>query len=285
LSTLTKLFVVLLIICSLLMTAAVVVFVNRTEDFRVLHGQAQKSATLQTALRQAAENEANAAKIREADTAKSLNAKLAETESRIASLNQATASDRATINDLQKQIATLTANNTAQVATLDQMARNIKDIQDRNKVLLDENGQLVIRNADLGGSNVDLAKRLDEVERERRFLTEKVVQLEQDFNRAVAKLTEHRIDWKTPTAIAAAANLRGVIRDVRFRDGLAYAEISLGSTDKVAKGMQFTVIDPVNNLFMGKLTVDEVDQNTAVGRLEGPRIEQVSRDHVVVSQL
>jgi hypothetical protein len=77
-----------------------------------------------------------------------------------------------------------------------------------------------------------------------------------------------------------------VISSVKTEDGQTYAQISLGSADKVEKGMELIVIDPVAQQFLGKFIVDSVDTNTSFGRLEGPRVQDVKANNTqVVSKL
>ena len=80
-SVMTKLFIVLLIICSLLMTAATVVFVNRTEDFHKAATNSEERANRFQRDKEAAQRDADAARTRETEaiaTAKELLKKVAE---------------------------------------------------------------------------------------------------------------------------------------------------------------------------------------------------------------
>jgi hypothetical protein len=80
-------------------------------------------------------------------------------------------------------------------------------------------------------------------------------------------------------------DLKGVIRNVKTDEGRTYATISLGAQQKVEKGMEFSVIDQNEGTFLGKFIVDSVDPDSSFGRLEGPRVQNVRQDNLVVSRL
>ena len=80
-------------------------------------------------------------------------------------------------------------------------------------------------------------------------------------------------------------DLQGVIRSVKTDEGRTYATISLGSQQKVEKGMEFSVIDQNDQTFLAKFIVDSVNPDSAFGRLEGPRVQNVRQDNVVLSRL
>ena len=73
-------------------------------------------------------------------------------------------------------------------------------------------------------------------------------------------------------------NLRQIHRHLYINpsniSNIPYATISVGTADRVAKGMTFTLIDSQGN-FLGYLIVDTVDTNESAGRLTGPRVADV----------
>ena len=66
-----------------------------------------------------------------------------------------------------------------------------------------------------------------------------------------------------------------MIRSTRQIANLPYATISVGSSDNVAKGMEFKVIDRDQGKFLGTLTVDSVEPNESTGHLNGPRVGDI----------
>jgi len=127
--------------------------------------------------------------------------------------------------------------------------------------------------------------RLEEAERERRFLTEQLAQVRADFTKAANALREHGWSMETPRKAVALPDLKGYIQDVKTDQGRTFATISLGSKEHVEKGMEFSVVDQTEGTVLGKFIVDTVDPDTSFGRLEGPRVQNVRRENLVLSRL
>lgn len=285
-STLTKLFVVLLIICSIVLTAATVTFVNRVDDF-------QKERVASTGeinrLKQeldTAQSEASAAKLREQQAQGDFNRARTELDQQLNEARQALGQREAALNELKTkagiQDATLTDLASAQKVA----QQNVTDLQKRLDQIITENDKIRLANAELTGANTDLAKRLDATESERRFLAEQINQLRSDLASAHNFLRDRGITLDSMRQRPAApTRLTGVVRDVRRENGISYATISLGSAQGVKKGMQFNIVDQGRNDFLGVITVEAVEQNQAFGRLDGPRLAQIRPDHLVLSSL
>jgi septal ring factor EnvC (AmiA/AmiB activator) len=278
-SVLTKLFVVLLIICSLLMTAAMVVFVNRTEDFHRAATLAEERALAAQRQKATAENDANVARQREAEAIATANGKVSDLQARITQMGQEVAAKDAEINDLKTKAAVAQGTITEQAAGLKTMGQNVTSVSERNKALTEENDKLRLTNAELVGANTDYTKRLEEALRELRFANEQLSQARADLAR------RPEAPKNGARAAVATPDLKGVVRSVKTDEGRTFAEISLGSQQKVEKGMEFFVIDDTEGSFLAKFIVDSVDPDSSFGRLEGPRVQNVKRDNVVLSKL
>lgn len=88
------------------------------------------------------------------------------------------------------------------------------------------------------------------------------------------------------TAGDTGVNINGVIRATQTIAGIKYATISVGSADAVRKGMEFRVLGgPNGNQFLGYVTVTSVEPHEAVGRLNGPRVAEVTVDNQVRTRL
>src|ERR1051325_11496372 len=101
----TKLFVVLLIICSLLLTAATVVFVNRTEDYHKESMQFESRMLAAQRDKEAAQRDADAARARETEAIATANGKVSDLLARIQQITQDMAARDAEINDLKAKAA------------------------------------------------------------------------------------------------------------------------------------------------------------------------------------
>jgi hypothetical protein len=134
----------------------------------------------------------------------------------------------------------------------------------RNQALTAENDKLRLTNADLVGANTDFSKRLEEAERERRFLNEQLAQARADLTKATNVLRENAGLWISRVARWRCPISRAYIQEVKTDQGRTFATVSLGSKEKVEKGMEFSVVDQTDMTFLGKFIVDSVDPDTLV---------------------
>src|SRR5687768_6823401 len=135
----TRIFVGLLIVCSLLMTAAMVVFVNRTEDWHKYAIEAENQAKRFQREKAIAETDANTARQREAAAVNNANTQVADARAAITKLSQDIAARDAEINDLKSKAAVAQATLTVQAEGLKSMGQNVTDVSGRNKALTEEN--------------------------------------------------------------------------------------------------------------------------------------------------
>lgn len=279
-STLTKLFVALLVIVSLLQTAGLVVYVSNndtaqknldtakqqvtsltaenqrlTSDLTAAKAAADKNYELMTQqieLKRQGDNE-NKQKLAERDAQKSeLNARLTLAQADVARLTEALKASEDTKSKLQEQMVALRSSNDQNLTNSAQMSQSISD----------------------------LTNKLDVTERERRWLAEQLEEARNQTTKLSAALKDagiepSRVLASTSGVKAGAPAINGVIREIRKIGPLDYATISVGSSDNVTKGMEFNVVDRATGAFYGKLTVDTVDPTEAVGRLTGNRVPEV----------
>lgn len=282
-SALTKLFVILLVVCSLLLTASTVVFVNLTTNYRVEWETAKARVTLANSELATARDAISAAQQREVGMAAKLNSMTALKDKEIEKLVQDVAARNAEVNKRDQDLAMNRAAIAQQAGALDTIQKTVNALSERNKGLVDENGQLTTRNAELVGANTDLSKQVAELERERRWQNEVIAQQKAELTKLTNLVAEHRIQPTGRPALRTAPDVKGAIREVVVKDGMAFATITIGAAEKVTKGMQFSVINGTQ--FLGFFIVESVDQNTSFGRLEGPRIADVKPHDQVLSQL
>ncbi len=287
-SALTKLFVVLLVVCSLLLTAATVVFVNRVENFKQASDLTQKK--LEDSNRQLDQSRTQLDAIQRttqaqiAEATKQLQAK----ETRINELQQRLAEMQVAQADLSSKLQ-LNALALTQATEGQKASQGMStQLQTQTNDLRSSGDKLVKSNADLNATISDLTNRLEVTTRDMKFYQE---QLTEAQNRAQALTAKVKDLGGVPTEIASAGTgagapaINGVIRETRNIGGIPYATISVGSADNVVKGMKFNVIDRAQGTFLGILTVDSVEPNAATGRLEGPAVDQVRSGSEVRTQL
>lgn len=282
-SAITKLFIVLLVVCSLLLVSALVVFVNREEDYRKLYGA-------ESDRRKQAEQLATEARISEQAARALIVANDLAHENRVALLNKdkdALAGERdralsdATAQKKEKDafMAQLKVSNDAITAATSALTLLEGQLAEARKTLTDtiaKNGQLDQVNTELSRSNAILIEQL-------RLMKEDLAQLRiENENLRKSAAVGVVLPGGAPN-IAYPPSLRGVISEVREFNGQYWATITLGSVDRVERGMKFHVIDGANH--MGILQVDSVEPNAAFGRLSGDKAKDVKRDMEVRTSL
>jgi len=285
------LFVVLLALSSMLLTSALVVYVNREQNWKILADQATAKAAAAMNDRDAKVAEADAARTAAAELARSsheqaeaIRAQLASTERQLSEKNSAIArveSDLALARADQAKLAeALKACQDTQSKQQDAIVEARKIIDDLNRKYADANVHIA-----------DLTSNLAVTERERRYFAEQVTKSQAELKQLTQALRDANIDLNKivagggPGTGAGAPAINGVIKTVGDIDGIPHAVISVGSADAVIKGMEFNVIDREHGDFLGKLRIDKVESNESSGQLYGPRVGDVKAGVEVRTQL
>ena len=286
-SPLTKLFVVLLVVLSLLTTAGTIVYINK-EDV-----QKGTLATLQTQL-QAAQAAAQTAR----DELTAAQQNLQNVQGQANSQSQAATTElnnrQAEISKLNVELAKAQSASATQQLDVSRLTEALNASQASTTALQTEvarlrtnNDALVKQSSDLNSSVSDLTARLEVTERERRLLAEQLTQASGENQRLSMIIKNSGL---TPTDQGRIADrsgpaINGVIRDVRNIAGRQYATVSVGSADGVKNGMEFKILDRAGGNFLGTLVVDSVEPNEAAGRIQGPRVAEVRPGVEVRTQL
>ncbi|MCC6424561.1 MAG: hypothetical protein IT447_13890 [Phycisphaerales bacterium] len=287
-SALTKLFVVLLVVCSMLLTASVVVFVNKVENFAQTNKQLDAQLSEARRLKEQAQADLSASNVRAEEAIAQASRQIGDKNTQINALQQKVAEQGVQVADLsskvQLQALALTQATEGQKAAQD-MAGRLHDQTGTLRTTLD---QLTKNNSDLNATVSDLTNKLEVTTRDLRFTREQLTEAQNKSEKLAAKVRDL---GGNPSQLASAGTkagapaINGVVRDVRTIEGVPYATISVGSSDNVTKGMQFNVIDRDHGVFLGILTVDTVEPNESLGRLEGPRTGDIRTGSEVRTQL
>ncbi len=287
-SPLTKLFVVLQVVLSLLLTAATVVYVNK-EDVQktsLATTQAQynaakaEAAALQQQL-SAAQQNLTAAQQQANDQAGRATAQLGTQQQEISRLQVELANATSKAATQQLDISRMTEALNATQASSTKQGEEIARLRTANDTM-------VRQTSDLNASVSDLTNRLDQTERERRLLAEQLTQTQGENQRLGAAIKGAGLDAGQVQAAVNRSGLpkiNGVVRDVRTIAGNQYATISVGSADQVSRGMEFKVLDRASGNFLGTLVVDQVEPNEATGRVFGPNVAAIKPGVEVRTQL
>lgn len=278
-SVLTKLFVVLLVVCSLMLSAAVVVFVNRVDNYEV----ASKQNATQLA---AARTQANSMQARVGEMDTNMRTAAAAAASREGELSRQMTDLQKQNQDLQGRLAQAQKDLQIRDGTINGTAALARAAQEENKGMLALNNDLRTKNDDLLRANGELNTALTVQDNKGRALAK---QLELEQERVAELMTQVKNAPKGGGSSEAnptpPSPIAGRINSVDVIGGKKYATISVGSADNVQKGMKFNVINTQTGEFLGFLTVDRVEPNEAIGPVEGTKIDKIQKGVDVRTQL
>jgi hypothetical protein len=284
---------VLLVITSMLSTAGFVVFV---QNVRPLQGQLETSRTerdaaVQTAgLDLAAKEQAEAQRdqeiaahqsdrTRDAGVLAVAQSKLNDSEVQIAQLQAEKTNLQATVNTLNSNLA-LTA------GTADKLNQQVADLRSKNDALTKQSDDDTRQLADLNSQTETQGATLEQTQEKLQAELERDQKLG-GWVRDHGGSPDDIVAGGSTGINAGAPAIAGRVLETSTINGVPYCTISVGSADGVARGMQFYVIDPATSQFLGIVTVDTVDSNNSIGKLDGEpaKIAQIRAGNDVKTQL
>ena len=280
-SALTKIFVVLLVVMSLLLSAGLIVFVNKVEHSATAAKTATDRADRERAMAAAAQAEAVAIRaerdrsvLEATRRAEALAAALEAANTAVAGSTTAVAAADARAREAEiDKAAAMSALTAAQQAGKVQEEAIVE--------LRKQNDDVRQKYAEASIAVADLSQNVDALKAQLRTAREQVAAAEQNQGQATVASAPGR----GAAAAAPAQPLKGVVRGRRNIGGVPYATISIGSSDAVAPGMKFRVLDRAEGNFLGFLTIQQVEANAATGRLDGPPqgVAAVREGHPVIT--
>ncbi len=287
-SALSKTFVLILVVLSLLLSSAVFVWVNKTEDFKSKVAAANAELAKERKARMDASAAEQVAKEAHTSAIKAFNAQVESLQTAIKDRDQQ-------ISQRDVQLAELSSQSKQQLVTLTATGEALKASEAQKKIqqeqiaqLRDAGDKLLKEKSDLNLALSDTTNKLDVMQREWKFMKEQLTETQSNVDRLTGQVKDL---GGSPTVVtgglkAGAPSINGVIREVKtLDDKRQWATISVGTADSVAKGMEFKVIDRNSGTFLGILTVDRVEPNESIGVLTGPRIADVKAGNEVRTQL
>lgn len=272
-SPLTKLFVVLLVLVSIIQTAGIVTFVNKLEPLQTQLANAQADAKVQMALAttKAADLQAATDQLRAANDA--IKAQKNEFNTQLQTYRTTIESRDADIAKLRGDAAVLVSANASQSAALQLSEDSKSKLSDQVLALRKDADERQRENIELGARLNQITAEKTIADRDVRHLTEQLTELTSK-NGQLGKMLEElgvpqsRIASNDPVrSVISAPAINGVVRSRRTIAGKDYATISIGSADQVTKGMEFKILDKETGAFLGILTVDVLDANEAMGQI------------------
>jgi len=285
LSALTKVFVVLLVICTMLFAASMVVFVNHVEDFRAARDQSVAKELAQAARAQKAEDDAKSARDTLAD-------QMRTDQQRVDSIRADLTASQGREADLNVQVTQSKNDLAAREAHITQLTEALKSAEDQTnkwQIIIQEvrakNDELVAKYRDANVNITELTAKLDATESQRRWLEEQLTDSKNsvaELHREIAAMGGYHPEQQP---VEPDQPINGVVKSINLIDGFWWATINVGSADNVQRGMKFNCINRDTGDFLGILTVESIQPNECIGKLEGPKVADVQRGTEVRTRL
>jgi len=277
LSILTKIFVVLVTLLSVVLVALIVPFVAKVEDYRSQLQQAEQVRTNALATARLRQAEISALKDKENERFTALTAEIAKLTGDLAKVEEDLAIAKANYQSAQAGKAKDDANIARLTAAHEQFAAITAGLQDELTQRREQAVKLETASLQLKDRNFALESQLDALTREVRKLRENMTQLaernteletiferldptvKQDLLNRDQDATASRPVFMPQTKIA------GKITEVEQIDDETFVEVNVGSNDGVEANMKFWVHRA--GQYLGTLVITRVDANAAAGRM------------------
>ncbi len=275
-STLTKIFIVLMVVFSIAFTTMIISFVARTDDWRALASTYQDELKIvETHMQKQAAAHA-AEKTAWLDTKNTL-------ENRVSDVQTTVANQASELAGLREDVARLQAEKGSSEALAHQLTSELNVAHNGWLEQRDQRKAIEKRNMELSTRNADLNERVNELTAQVVVMAQQQKQLEQQVNilqdeqkqmarggqaggqarqAAASSSGLERVSSVTPPA---STPIRGRVAEV---DG-NIATITVGSSDGVQQDMVFVIYRGRD--YIGDLRVTDVEPNLAAGRIVNSR--------------
>lgn len=269
-SILTKVFVVLVAVLSVMLVALIVPFVANTENYKTQRDVALRSKA-------AAEAAAAAANDKVALLASQGTATEKEFSEKIQALNQTLAEQARGRRDAENQLAQTQAQNTKLAADVSRLSAAHDMLASVNKSIADELNQRRTSMVELQTQLIQqidqsksLASTVDTLNHQVRRFSEQIQLLGEEKRKLEDELALVPPDFRQSKAVNAApvpqVRIEGKVTKVQSADGQTLVQISVGKTDGVAQNMKFIVYR--GQQYLGTLSVRVVDDRSSAGLVE-----------------
>ncbi|XAL99064.1 hypothetical protein OT109_15945 [Phycisphaeraceae bacterium D3-23] len=279
-SPLTKAFVVLTTLLSIVMVSMTVAHVARTEDYRAKY--AVMKVDRDAALKRAADVEAaEAATQAEDQEQQSAIAKIiSDVDGQLAGLQGQIRSKDESIASLQVNLARATAAQQAMSETLASMTTRIDNQNDQITSLISDLADISRQKGEAEQALVNAIAARNRYENEVRLLNQRLRAMETELAELAVENEQFRVAIQgleqDPDEILERGRdiqIAGSVTNVdQIGDGLTLVEVNVGTRDGVRAGMPFTVFR--GDQYLGTIRITTVDTDKAVG--------EVTLDHATI---
>ena len=287
-SGLTKLFVGLLVVLSIVLSASTVATVATLDDYQGNIDALTASNASLTTRANTADNALAELQASKTASVNTLSQVLTDVRGKNEELKLDVSKLRAEQVSKDQQIAQINAQNLALTQAVQGAQSAEQTLQSQVSALQQNVGTLRQQNVELNNEVANLVAQTQITERGRRELAERLREMQQQQQRADRALEDAGLD---PAAIARgqtrvqgnAAPINGVVTDKRSLNGRQVVTVSVGSNDKVEKGTEFKVVDRDTGDFLGLVKIEYVDPDESVGYLSGPNPAGVGQGDTVLT--
>jgi len=273
LGVLTKVFVVLVTVLSVLLVALIVPFVANTENYKqqlddakIAKAAAEEVATLR-------QNELNAAQSRDSEMITVLKSQAQNLTTQINLLTQQLADSEAKARSESEKLAKFEADWSRLIATNQQNTQMTKELRveltERREKMVTQQTQMI----ELADRNNEIESQLEAMTRQVRRVHEQLTQLQEqnaDLERKLALLPPQWQQKILSEEIEAApfvpeTPIRGQITKIQQLKDELFVQVNVGDNDGVTTNMKFLVHR--GNQFLGTLIITTVDAQNSAGRM------------------
>ena len=271
-STLSKVFVVLVLLASVVFAMTSVARLKTTEDYRQKYLDEQKA-------RKAAEEDARTARAQREEALKKFEAERAQLTSQINLKDAEIASLKAGKKTAEEELQNLKTTLEKVVNDLASVKDELKQAREANERLRKEKDEAVKRSAEDTEARLDAEQRLKESQLQVKNLRTDLKNKEEQIARLLAQATKYdqmltafekrfnitREDVVSVTGPVATKRVSGLVTEVRREGEEVYVLLSVGSTSDVKVGTQFIIYG--EGVYKGDMVVTKVYPDSSFGRL------------------
>ncbi len=278
-SPLTKAFVVLVTLLSILLVALVVPFVANTDDLRGRITELEGSLAASEAV--ARSKTAQVAQLQEGSSADValLNKQISDQLGENARLIQTVTTLEAQVKEANSKVdklgasSVLAQNSINQItALLDNRTAALTDAQATNVALRTENAQLIQRNNELDSQVTGLNRSV-------RLLREQLADVQGQLAGGGSAAAAHAS--ASPATTAPSAEVLGQVTGVQPVDeGVTFIQLNIGANDQVAANTKLIIYRDGSQL-VGTATIKSVDETVSVARVDSAQSNVRVGDAVV----
>ena len=277
-SPLTKAFVILVTVLSILLVALVIPFVARTDDLQGQIGELESQVQAATAATRVAQQDAAELRQAQGQADQQLQDRLTQLLAENSDLRKQVNSTQSDYAKAQDRIDSLAA---SQQIVNESLNRTAELLQSRTSLLEEAQGSNVDLNrqmAELITANSNFAAEVDGLTRTNRILQEQLA----DANQALQQMAEggqQGGDGPGPGASNNAVSVRGSVTAVEDIGGIKLVQLNIGRNDNISENTRVALYrGDGDQTLVGLAEIRTVEENVSVGQVVNQQREPRAGD-------